>query len=52
MRAGLDRAQAGELVVRLLLSFAVLPTVVSFDVADREAVTQFVRDQLLRGLTR
>lgn len=52
VRAGLDRAQAGELVVRLLLSFAVLPTVVSFDVADRGAVTQFVRDHLLRGLTR
>jgi AcrR family transcriptional regulator len=52
VRAGLDRSQAGELIVRLLLSFAVLPTVVSFDAADPEAVAGFVRDHLLRGLAR
>lgn len=52
VRAGLDRSQTGELIVRLLLSFAVLPTVVSFDAADPGAVAGFVRDHLLRGLAR
>jgi AcrR family transcriptional regulator len=52
VRAGLDRSQTGELIVRLLLSFAVLPTVVSFDAADPEAVAGFIRDHLLRGLAR
>ncbi len=50
VRAGLDRARTGELIVRLLLSFAVLPTVVSFDAEDPAAVVGFVRDHLLRGL--
>jgi AcrR family transcriptional regulator len=52
VRPGLDRAQTGELIVRLLLSFAVLPTAVSFDAGDPDATARFVRDHLLRGLTR
>ncbi len=45
----LDRRQAGEWIVRLLLSFAVMPAV-SFDQDDPEAVRRFVARHVVKGL--
>ena len=49
IRAGLDRRRAGEWIVRLLLSFAVMPSV-AIDLSDPDAVRAFVKDHLVRGL--
>lgn len=49
LRPGLDHRQAGEWIVRLLLSFAVLPTA-TFDGDDAEAVRGFVATHLVAGL--
>jgi AcrR family transcriptional regulator len=49
VRAGLDRRQAAEWIVRLMLSFAVMPSVV-VDLHDPDAVRAFVRAHLVRGL--
>jgi len=49
IRADLDRRRAGEWIVRLLLSFAVLPSV-TFDVDDPDSVREFVRAHLVSGL--
>jgi len=51
VRPGLDHAQAGEWIVRLMLSIAVMPAV-TFDADDPEAVRAFVRAHLVRGLGR
>jgi len=48
VRVGLDRRQAAEWIVRLMLSFAVMPSV-SVDLDDPEAVRAFVRAHLVRG---
>lgn len=45
----LDQRQAGEWVVRLLLSFAVMPAV-TFDGDDPAAVRRFIRHHVVRGL--
>jgi AcrR family transcriptional regulator len=50
VRPKLDRRRAGEWIVRLLLSFAVMPSA-SVDLTDPAAIRQFVRDHLVRGLT-
>lgn len=44
-----ERRQSGEWIVRLLLSFAVMPAV-SFDIDDPAAVRRFVRAHVVRGL--
>jgi len=49
VRTGLDRRQAAEWIVRLMLSFAVMPSVV-VDLDDPDAVRAFVRTHLVRGL--
>jgi len=49
VRAGLDRRQAGEWIVRLLLTFALLPSV-TVDLDDADGVRAFVRAHLVRGL--
>lgn len=49
IRAGLDHRQAAEWIVRLMLSFAVLPSV-TVDLDDPAAVRSFVRAHLVRGL--
>jgi AcrR family transcriptional regulator len=49
VRPGLDRRKAGEWIVRLLLSFAVMPSV-TIDLDDPDAVRAFVRDHLVAGL--
>jgi AcrR family transcriptional regulator len=49
IRPGLDRRQAGEWIVRLLLSFAVMPSV-TVDLDDPAAVRAFVRAHLVPGL--
>jgi len=49
VREGLDHAEVGEWIVRLLLSFAVMPAV-SFDADDPAAVRQFVHRYLVDGL--
>jgi len=49
VRAGLDRRRAGEWIVRLLLSFAVMPSV-TVDLDDPEDIRRFVRDHLVVGL--
>ncbi|MGP8060190.1 MAG: TetR/AcrR family transcriptional regulator [Acidimicrobiales bacterium] len=51
IRPGLDHAQAGEWIVRLMLSLAVMPAV-TFDADDPEAVRAFVRTHLVAGLGR
>ncbi len=48
VRGDLDDRQAGEWIVRLMLSFAVLPSVV-VDLDDPSAVRRFVRDHIVRG---
>ena len=47
VRPGLDRRQAAEWIVRLMLSFAVMPSV-TVDLDDPHAVRSFVRDNLRR----
>jgi AcrR family transcriptional regulator len=49
VRATLDRRRAGEWIVRVLLTFAIVP-VVTFDAGDPGAVERFVRDHLVPGL--
>jgi len=49
IRSELDHRQAGEWIVRVLLSFAILPSV-SLDADDPVAVREFVRSHLVVGL--
>lgn len=49
VRAGLDHRQAGEWIVRMLLSFAVLPAA-TFDGDEPGAVRAFVATHLVTGL--
>jgi AcrR family transcriptional regulator len=49
IRAGLDHRQAGEWIVRMMLTFAVLPSV-TFDANDPAAVRAFVRAHLVAGM--
>lgn len=49
VRRGLDHRRAGEWIVRLLLSFAVMPSV-AVDLDDADDVRRFVRDHLVAGL--
>lgn len=49
IRAGLDHRRAGEWIVRVLLTFAIVP-VVTFDGDDAGALDRFVRDHLVPGL--
>ena len=48
IRAGLDHREAGEWIVRLLMSFAVMPAV-TFDADDLESVRGFVRTYAVAG---
>ncbi len=48
MRPDLDHPQAAEWIVRLMLSFALLPSAV-VDLDDADAVRAFVRDHAVRG---
>jgi AcrR family transcriptional regulator len=50
VRPDLDHRQAAEWIVRLMLSFALLPSAV-VDLDDAEAVRAFVRDHAVRGFT-
>ena len=50
IRAGLDHRRASEWIVRIMLSFAVMPSL-TFDVDDSDAVRSFVEDHLIGGLT-
>jgi len=49
IRIGLDHRQAGEWIVRIMLTFAVLPSV-TFDTDDPAAVRDFVRAHLVAGM--
>jgi AcrR family transcriptional regulator len=49
IRADLDRRGAAEWIVRIMLSFAVMPSVV-IDLDDSSAVRRFVQDHIVRGL--
>jgi AcrR family transcriptional regulator len=49
LRRGLDPRQAAEWIVRMMLSFAVMPAV-SFDADDPEAVRAFVHSFIVDGL--
>jgi AcrR family transcriptional regulator len=49
IRAGLDHRRASEWIVRIMLSFAVMPSV-SFDIDDPDAIRSFVHDHLIVGL--
>jgi AcrR family transcriptional regulator len=49
IRAGLDHRRASEWIVRIMLSFAVMPSV-TFEIDDPEAVRAFVHDHLIVGL--
>jgi hypothetical protein len=49
IRSDLDHRQTGEWIVRVLLSFAVLPAV-TFDAEDPDSVREFVRLHLVSGL--
>ena len=49
VRPDLDHRQAAEWIVRLMLSFAVMPSV-TVDLDDPDAVRTFVRNHLVRGL--
>ncbi len=51
VRRGLDRRRAGEWIVRSLITFAVMPSVV-IDLEDDRAVRAFVGSHVVRGLTR
>ena len=48
VRPDLDHRQAAEWIVRLMLSFALLPSAV-VDLDDADAVRAFVRDHAVRG---
>ena len=49
IRPGLDRRGVGEWIVRLLMSFAVMPAV-TFDADDPQSVRNFVRTYAVAGL--
>jgi AcrR family transcriptional regulator len=49
IRTGLDHRRAAEWIVRIMLSFAVMPSV-TFDIDDADAVRSFVHDHLIVGL--
>jgi AcrR family transcriptional regulator len=49
VRTDLDHRQAAEWIVRLMLSFAVMPSV-TVDLDDADAVRTFVRNHLVHGL--
>jgi AcrR family transcriptional regulator len=49
VRPGLDHRRAGEWIVRLLLSFAVMPSA-TVDLDDAGDIRRFVRDHLVAGL--
>jgi hypothetical protein len=49
VRSGLDHRRASEWIVRIMLSFAVMPSV-TFDIDDPDAVRSFVHDHLIVGL--
>lgn len=49
LRADLDHRRAAEWIVRLLLSFAVMPSV-TVDLDDPDDIRAFVRDHLVAGL--
>jgi len=49
IRAGLDRRRAAEWIVRVMVSFVVMPSVV-VDLDNPEAVRSFVQDHIIRGL--
>ncbi len=49
IRSGIDHRRASEWIVRIMLSFAVMPSV-TFDMDDFDAVRSFVRDHLIDGL--
>ena len=49
VRAGLDRRRAGEWIVRSLVTFAVMPSIV-IDLDDDRAVRAFVGTHIVRGL--
>ncbi len=48
VRPDLDHRRPAEWIVRLLLSFAVMPSAV-VDLDDADAVRAFVRDHVVRG---
>lgn len=49
IRSGLDHRRASEWIVRIMLSFAVMPSV-TFDIDDPKAIRSFVHDHLIAGL--
>jgi AcrR family transcriptional regulator len=49
IRTGLDHRRAAEWIVRIMLSFAVMPSV-TFDIDNPDAVRSFVHDHLIAGL--
>jgi AcrR family transcriptional regulator len=49
IRHDLDHGEAAEWIVRMMLSFAVMPSVV-IDLDDADAVRRFVHDHIVRGL--
>lgn len=49
IRSGIDHRRASEWIVRIMLSFAVMPSV-TFDMDDSDAVRSFIRDHLIVGL--
>jgi AcrR family transcriptional regulator len=49
VRRGIDRRQAAEWIVRLMLSFAIMPSA-TVDLDDPASVRAFVRNHLVRGL--
>jgi AcrR family transcriptional regulator len=49
IRAGLDHRRAAEWIVRIMLSFAVMPSV-TFAIHDPDAVRSFIHDHLIAGL--
>jgi AcrR family transcriptional regulator len=49
IRRGLDHRRAAEWIVRVMVSFVIMPSVV-IDLEDPEAVRSFVHDHIVRGL--
>lgn len=49
IRAGLDRRRAAEWIVRIMLSFALMPST-AIDATDPDAVRRFVQDHIVEGL--
>jgi AcrR family transcriptional regulator len=49
IRSGLDHRRASEWIVRIMLSFAIMPSV-TFDIDDPNAIRSFVHDHLIAGL--